>query len=86
VSVIPDDVQVGNCFITDREQVRRVTEITADDKVQYQARGAEFEGEASWGPGSVLSNPPTRAEFAAEVARRVTCDWDRRYPERKPED
>jgi hypothetical protein len=52
MAVKPEDVQVGRCFIKG-EQVRRVTEITADDKVQYQARGGDFSrGEASWGAGS----------------------------------
>jgi hypothetical protein len=78
------EVQVDRCFVTVHGQVRQVTEITVDGRVQYLARGSW--SDEPWGPGSVLSNPPSLDEFCNEVDRRVRCDWDSRYPERPPED
>jgi hypothetical protein len=85
MGVKPDDVQVGRCFVTSQNQVRKVTEITSDDRVNYVARGSSFQrGEASWGRGPIKSALPSRADFANAVDRQVTCDWDPHYPERAP--
>jgi hypothetical protein len=61
--VNPEDVKIGRCFITTQEQVRRVTDITSDDRVQYEARGGQYPGQGSWGPGSNLSQPPAGNPF-----------------------
>jgi hypothetical protein len=61
-----------------------VTEITENSKVRYLARGSKWKG--TWSPGSTLSNPPTLAKFAADVARQVPCDYDKDYPEKEPKD
>jgi hypothetical protein len=85
--VTPEDVQVGRCFITEpAKQVRRVTEITGDDRVNYKARGSEHKGKDCWGFGPPVANLPTRKTFAEQVDRRITCDWDKNYPERTPSD
>ena len=87
MAVNPEDVVVGACFVTlgTRPQVRKVIEITADDHVKYMSRGASYQkGEASWNYGTAKSALPLRADFASAVDRRVTCDWDKDYPERAP--
>lgn len=86
MSVEPSEVQVGRCFITASNQVRKVIEITTDDRVNYSARGSEYKDDNSWGLGPNLSNLPSRAAFARAVDRRVKCDWDKNYPERDPAD
>jgi hypothetical protein len=81
-SVNPNDVQVDRCFRTPTNEVRRVTEITKEDCIQYVSRGSRATG--PWGPGSNLSHPPTRARFVAEVVEWVRCDWDDRYTNQPP--
>lgn len=72
------EVVVGSCFVTANEQVRRVTEITVDGLVGYEARGKSFKlGEKAWHIGGpTKSNWPDKATFAAQVVRKVRCDWD----------
>jgi hypothetical protein len=83
MAVNPADVRVGRCFITTGGQVRQVTEITADGKVRYLARGGKWKG--TWGTDSPLSNPPTLAKFAADVDRRVRSVITTRIsPKRNP--
>ena len=77
------DVQVGKCFITSNKQVRRVTEITDDDRVNYQARGSRYSGETDWFFVLGKDQLPSREQFAARVDRQVDCKWDQRYPEPK---
>ena len=78
MAVNPADVQVGRCFITTGGQVRQVTEI-ANGTVHCQVRGGKWKGKGGY-RGLTLSKPPTLARFAADVARRVPCNYD------KPED
>jgi len=57
MAVEPSEVKIGRCFVTARNQVRRVIDIT-NDKVQYEARGSRSSD--PWGPGSNLSNPRSK--------------------------
>lgn len=81
--VKPEEVVAGACFATAASQVRRIVEITADGRVNYQARGRSFRhGENSWGPSGVTQdNWPNREEFASQVERQVRCDWDPDFSE-----
>ena len=83
MAVEPEEVEVDACFVTPAKQVRKVIEITADDHVHYQTRGASSRNEFTWGSSGTKGNAPTRSEFAKQVDRKVTCDWDTDYPERK---
>ena len=78
------DIEVGKCYVTNAGQVRKVTEITDDGRVNYMARGHKVIPEP-WPPGSTKSNPPKKERFAAAVDREVRCDWDSDYPEHEPE-
>jgi hypothetical protein len=82
VAVNPEDVVKDACFVTSTNQVRKVIEITSDDRVNYLTRGASYKGESSWGYGPPRTALPLRSEFAGQVDRKVTCDWDPDYPER----
>ena len=83
MTVKASDIEVGKCFVTISKQVRRVTEIT-DGKVDYEARGRSYKrGKESWSPSGVRRDQlPDKANFASQVERIVTCDWDPDYPER----
>jgi len=68
MAINASDVKVGRVFITVTNQERKVTEITADGRVKYDARSANG---ASWSPGSTLSNPPTMEKFIEACDRAV---------------
>jgi len=80
MAVKPEDVVVGACFVTPTKQVRKVAEITADDRVSYMARASSG---SKFGWGSTPSILPSRSEFATQVDRTVPCDGDPDHPERK---
>ena len=83
MSVPPEVVKVGRCFVMAKGQVRRVTEITPDGRVNYKARGKR--SSAPWGRGPTKSALPSLENFAQAVDRWVRCDWDPDFPERPPE-
>ncbi|MGD9802299.1 MAG: hypothetical protein AB7E81_06745 [Hyphomicrobiaceae bacterium] len=74
MGVDPKAIEVGNCYVTNMKQVRRVTDITDDGKVHYDARGRKSSD--PWGPGSTKANPPSIEKFADDVDRKVRCDYD----------
>jgi hypothetical protein len=80
MAVKPEDVVQGACFVTSTKQVRKVAEITADDRVNYMARASSG---SNFGWGFTPSILPLRSEFASQVDRKVSCDGDPDYPERK---
>jgi hypothetical protein len=80
MSVAPSSIDVGRCYLTANNQVRRIVEITSDDRVNYEARGAR--NVTGWHPGPNLSSLPSRERFASDVERQVDCDWHPDYPER----
>ena len=63
------EVQVGGVYCTSTNQERKVTEITADGRVKYDARSANS---GTWGPGPNLSNPPTMDTFTEACDRVVS--------------
>lgn len=72
------EISVGCCFVTASGQVRRVTVITDEGLVGYEARGKSFRaGEKSWGPaGPTMDKWPDKETFASQVERKVPCHWD----------
>jgi hypothetical protein len=83
MSVSPNDIEVGKCYVTEpNHQVRKVLEVI-EDMVRY-ATGGSDSTKRDWKHWERT----TKDQFAAEVDREVTCDWDPKYPERpvsKPE-
>ena len=63
------DVRVGGVYATTTNQERKVTEITADGRVRYDARSANS---GTWGPGPNLSNPPSMEKFLEACERVVS--------------
>jgi hypothetical protein len=76
----PEQIALHRCYVTPREQVRKVLLIDGN-RIWYVARGGkhrrgwEESGHREWA---------TKEAFAAHVDREVSCDWDRNYPERAP--
>lgn len=70
MSIPPENIQVGKCFATRGNQVRRVLGIEGG-KVTYEARGPKMR-RGRW---------PSRAtvvlgKFAADVEKEVPCHYD----------
>ena len=76
------DIEVGKCYVVGK-QVRKVTEITDDGRVNYRVRGHKAVAEP-WPTTPTQSNLPKKETFAAAVDREVGCDWDSDYPEHEP--
>lgn len=71
MSVDPESLTVGKCYITPDGQMRRIVEIIGDENVVYEVRSTSQPDE--WHPGSSLSDRISRVSFADEVDREV--DW-----------
>ncbi len=70
MSVPPESITVGKCFVTSGNQVRRVLGIEAS-KVTYEARGSKMI-KGKWPRRSTVE----LGRFAADVAREVPCHYD----------
>ena len=70
MTVRVQDIVVGRCYVTSREQLRRVLEITADRRVRWERPGTL--------PRILASEAPSLEDFATEVEHEVKCD-DPRY-------
>ncbi|SEI04402.1 hypothetical protein SAMN02799636_05127 [Methylobacterium sp. 275MFSha3.1] len=79
MTVNPNTLAVGVCYITPAGQVRKITDITTTGGVNYDARGGH--NVDGWHPGPQLSNLPSKAKFASDVDREVKCTYHPDYPE-----
>ena len=73
MSVPPESIQPGRCFVatTERGQrVRRVTILTREGEVRYKSRAAATASTSGW----VESGLPLSA-FASQAEREVPCSW-----------
>ena len=69
MSILPETIQVGRCYLTTDGRVRRVLE-TGPERVRYSYRSFPADPRRTWRSG-VLSIEV----FAATVEREVPCDW-----------
>jgi hypothetical protein len=75
MTIPPESIGVGKCYLTDGNTVRRVVTVLPDRRIQYEWRGGH---RAKWKAG-ILSG----REFAQQAEREVPCDWT---PERDNEE
>ena len=69
VSIPPESIEPGKCYLTGEGQVHRVRRPLPDGRVKYEYRRAvEAHG---WTPGGVTD----LIAFACRVERPVPCDW-----------
>jgi hypothetical protein len=78
VSVPPESIQVGQCYLSVTGQVRRVMRVLPDGRVQYEARGGAVARAFNW-----RTDILDLRSFAFSVERPVPCDWT---PEPKGQD
>jgi hypothetical protein len=70
MSIPPESLQVGQCYLTHSGYVRRITALSPG-RVQYETRTRPGKRVGwAWRPGII--DPKT---FAAMVERPVPCDW-----------
>jgi hypothetical protein len=67
MSIPPEIILVGQCYLTNGPHVRRVVRIMPDGRIQYEWRGGK---RLSWKSGIVDAR-----EFALVAERLVPCDW-----------
>ncbi len=71
----PEQIKVGTCYRTARNEVRSVLEITTENRVVYKARNSSYaKGEAGWYKSA--GTMPMLNTFAHDVVGEVPCDWD----------
>jgi len=70
MSIHPSKIRNGFCYVTDTGQHRVVLKIDGG-KVWNAHRGKLVVKPDLWQLGHTKSNPPTLANFAAKVVRRV---------------
>ena len=67
MSLPPESIEEGKCYLAENGRVRRVMRILPDGRIRYKYRG-QYAGR--WRSGAL-----PRLVFAATVARGVPCDW-----------
>ena len=70
MSIPPESIQVGQCYLTLSGQVRRVMRLLPDGRAQYEARGGAVARAFNWRT-DVLG----LRSFAFSVERAVPCNW-----------
>jgi hypothetical protein len=69
MSIPPEGLQLGQCYLGTNGRVHRVTRIMPDGRIQYEHRGAKVILK-TWKSGMVDGR-----SFTAMVKRPVPCDW-----------
>jgi hypothetical protein len=68
MSIPPESIEPGRCYLTQAGHVRRVVRIKPNGRVQFMYR-----------PGDALKNwrvgGDMRRSFAAVALREIPCDW-----------
>ncbi len=69
MSVPPESIEVGKCYLMETGQVRRILRIMPDGRFQYEHRMG-YSAPKAWKSGIQSGR-----SFAATVEREVPCDW-----------
>ena len=78
MSLPPESIEVGNCYLADQRQypqIWRVDAILPDGRLDYKARPVDPTARQHW-----KMRMTSTELFAAAVSREVPCDW---MPERE---
>ncbi len=70
VTIPPESIAVGKCYLTGEGRVRRVLEILPDGRIRYRYRSFLGATSRTWRSGSLSVEV-----FAATAQREVPCDW-----------
>ncbi len=75
MSVPPESIEVGKCYLMETGHVRQVRRIMPDGRVQFESRVGHQRNPGAWKPGMQSGR-----SFADLIEREVPCDWT---PERE---
>ena len=70
MSISPESIQVGQCYLMETGHLRRVMRLMPDGRVQYESRPVSQGNAKTWQPGMQDGR-----SFAFQVERSVPCDW-----------
>ena len=70
MSIPPESIQVGKCYLGDNGRVWRVVSIMPDGRIQFEFRTRSRPDTKVWKPGMLDGS-----SFAALAQREVPCDW-----------
>ncbi len=79
MSIPPESIEVGRCYLTDGGRIRRVIRLMPDGRVQFEHRGARLLQKAPW-----VTGMQEMRSFAFQIEREVPCDWTPEADEVKP--
>jgi hypothetical protein len=69
MSIPPESIQVGRCYLSEEGRVRRVTKFLASGQVRYKYRSFPDDERSPWRTGNL-----DVGRFAATTLREVSCD------------
>ncbi len=72
MTIPPESIEVGKCYLMETGHVRQVRRLMPDGRVQYEQRPGHQVNAGAWRPGMQEGRP-----FALLVEREVPCDWAR---------
>ena len=70
VTIPPESIDVGKCYLGDNGKVWRVVRIWPDSRVQFEFRARSLSKAKTWKPGMLLLR-----DCASPARREVPCDW-----------
>ncbi len=70
VTIPPESIEVGRCYLGDNGKVWRVVRLWPDGRVQFEFRARSRQDAKVWKPGMLHLR-----DFAEAVQREVPCDW-----------
>jgi hypothetical protein len=70
MSIAPDAIEIGRCYLTDTGKIRRPLRILPDGRVQFDWRAGSTVPKGAWRTDVI-----DLRSFAFSVERPVPCDW-----------
>jgi hypothetical protein len=69
MTIPPESIAVGKCYLSDEGRVRRVVKFISDNQIRYAYRSFPQKGKL-WRTGRLEVG-----RFAETTLREVPCDW-----------
>jgi hypothetical protein len=70
VTIPPESIEVGKCYLDDRRRVLHVTHVTLDSRVRFKYHEVHPTMADAWWAGML-----NLRDFAVAAVREVPCDW-----------
>lgn len=70
MTIPPESVEIGKCYLGDNGKVWRVVRIWPDGRVQFEFRARSRGNAKVWKPGMLDAG-----SFAILAQREIPCDW-----------